>query len=153
MGMDVFMSCNEPIRTCKECKIDQLLTEYWLLKKSGKLRRLTCRTCLKKRQAEYRKTESYKNSFKKSWNIYSKTEKGRATIKRSREKRISSGKYKATFAVWYAKKIGLIKKLPCEACGEKKSEAHHCDYSKKLDIVWLCRQCHVNSHKELSNEL
>ena len=35
----------------------------------------------------------------------------------------------------------------CEKCGNKlKLHAHHKDYSKPLDVTWLCRYCHRELH-------
>lgn len=35
----------------------------------------------------------------------------------------------------------------CSNCGVKcKPEAHHNDYNKPLDIVWLCKSCHEKVH-------
>ena len=42
----------------------------------------------------------------------------------------------------YATKIGTIKKQPCRICGEIKAHAHHKDYSKPLDVDWLCLRHH-----------
>jgi hypothetical protein len=37
----------------------------------------------------------------------------------------------------------IIKKDRCEMCGEVKStEKHHPDYSKPLQVQWLCKSCH-----------
>ena len=41
---------------------------------------------------------------------------------------------------------GKLVKLPCENCGEQKSTGHHEDYSKPLDVIWLCRPCHDAEH-------
>lgn len=41
---------------------------------------------------------------------------------------------------------GKVKRLPCEICGQK-AEAHHEDYSKPLEVVWLCRKHHLQHHK------
>ena len=38
---------------------------------------------------------------------------------------------------------GKISRKPCQVCGELKVEALHMDYSKPLDVVWLCRLHHV----------
>lgn len=43
---------------------------------------------------------------------------------------------------------GTLKKLPCEKCGKKRSQAHHPDYDKPLKIVWLCTLCHRHIHKK-----
>ena len=41
---------------------------------------------------------------------------------------------------------GKITRLPCSVCGETKVEAHHEDYSKPKDVVWLCRKHHRDRH-------
>jgi uncharacterized Zn finger protein (UPF0148 family) len=37
---------------------------------------------------------------------------------------------------------------PCSQCGAAKAERHHHDYSKPLDVVFLCRRCHTIWHRE-----
>lgn len=44
---------------------------------------------------------------------------------------------------------GKIKKEKCNVCNSVNSEMHHPDYSRPLEIVWLCRIHHLNLHKEL----
>jgi len=41
---------------------------------------------------------------------------------------------------------GELIKHPCEVCGGEKAEAHHDDYSRPLDVRWLCRAHHVAHH-------
>lgn len=50
-----------------------------------------------------------------------------------------------------ALKSGLLVRNPCIRCGEEKSVAHHDDYDKPLDVMWLCQPCHKQRHKELLN--
>ena len=47
---------------------------------------------------------------------------------------------------------GDLVRQPCIRCGEAKSLAHHEDYDKPLEVVWLCQPCHKQRHKEI-NEL
>ena len=42
---------------------------------------------------------------------------------------------------------GLIAKRPCSICGAAEAEAHHPDYSKPLQVVWLCRKHHKAHHR------
>ena len=46
---------------------------------------------------------------------------------------------------------GVFKKCECSKCGNPKAEKHHHDYSKPLEITWLCRKCHLDHHKQLDN--
>jgi len=53
-------------------------------------------------------------------------------------------KVKAYSKVHKAKKSGQLKPPKyCQLCWEKKPlEAHHEDYIKALDVMWLCKGCH-----------
>lgn len=59
-------------------------------------------------------------------------------------------KVKAHSIVNEAIKSGKLKKpLKCSKCNHKKDvQAHHEDYNKPLDIIWLCPTCHSALHKE-----
>lgn len=59
----------------------------------------------------------------------------KAWIQRNPEKR------KAHNAVHTALKSGKLIKQTCY-CGESKVEAHHKDYSKPLEVTWLCKKHH-----------
>jgi ribosomal protein S27AE len=57
-------------------------------------------------------------------------------------------KAKARWAVANALREGRLKREPCQECGEIKSEAHHEDYTKPLEVDWLCKKCHTIRHKK-----
>ena len=50
----------------------------------------------------------------------------------------------------HAVMAGRVLKESCRVCGELKSEAHHEDYARPLDVVWLCRTHHRELHLEKS---
>lgn len=50
-------------------------------------------------------------------------------------------------AVERAMERGEMIPSPCEQCGDEKSQAHHHDYSKPLDVTWLCYSCHMAHHR------
>jgi hypothetical protein len=41
-----------------------------------------------------------------------------------------------------ALKSGKLVKAPCIFCGSNNVQAHHDDYSKPLDVKWMCRRDH-----------
>ena len=61
----------------------------------------------------------------------------------------SPEKVKARKVVFVFLRSGELKRLPCELCGNPKSEAHHEDYKKPLKIQWLCKLHHVWADKLL----
>jgi len=59
---------------------------------------------------------------------------------------------KAHSAVAKALRQGTLLPLACEWCGEENSLAHHEDYDKPLDVIWLCQPCHKKRHKQIDME-
>lgn len=57
-------------------------------------------------------------------------------------------KGKAAYAVKRALKTGGLSRQPCEVCGSDLVVAHHPDYSKPLDVLWLCHRHHLAWHRE-----
>lgn len=57
-------------------------------------------------------------------------------------------KYLAHKAVANAVKRGKLEPQPCEICGAK-AHAHHDDYSKRLEVRWLCHVHHREHHRRL----
>ena len=81
---------------------------------------------------------------------YAKTAIGKEShamsLKKSRKKNIH--KVNARSIVLRAIKSGKLHRLPCEVCGSTdKIHAHHEDYSKPLDVIWLCSAHHAWIHK------
>lgn len=51
---------------------------------------------------------------------------------------------------YLARKDGILIKKPCEVCNtEIDIQAHHDDYTKPLEVRWLCRKHHNEHHKNL----
>jgi hypothetical protein len=48
----------------------------------------------------------------------------------------------------------ITKPSACDACGIKAEHvvdihAHHSDYSKPYEVLWLCSACHKRLHKDI----
>lgn len=50
-------------------------------------------------------------------------------------------------AVTHALRDGRLTRKPCEVCGAEPAHAHHDDYSKPLDVRWLCITHHAEHHR------
>lgn len=58
-------------------------------------------------------------------------------------------KFRAHLAVGRAVKTGKLTRLPCEVCGDVNSQGHHEDYSRPLEVMWLCQKHHSARHMEM----
>lgn len=45
-----------------------------------------------------------------------------------------------------------MERQPCERCGGPKAQAHHDDYSRPLEVMWLCPRHHRERHRELRQQ-
>lgn len=46
----------------------------------------------------------------------------------------------------YALRTGKLVKGPCSVCGSLEVDGHHEDYTKPLEVVWLCKSHHRDAH-------
>jgi len=87
------------------------------------------------------------------------SERGRRYRKNNKEKvhakvtnyaKKNRHKLRAKGKLNYHLSVGNVKRpIACQKCGEeKKLDAHHSDYDKPLDVIWLCRRCHMERHVE-----
>jgi hypothetical protein len=81
---------------------------------------------------------------------YRKTEQGKEMQRKVGEtqRRNHPIKVAARQMVRCALVCGVLKKQPCEVCGEVKVEAHHEDYSKPLEVNWLCNPHHRQADRD-----
>lgn len=57
-------------------------------------------------------------------------------------------KYSAQKAIKNAIKRGALIQRPCEVCGCQQVDGHHPDYTKPLEVRWLCRRHHLELHRK-----
>lgn len=123
---------NSPI--CRHCdkETENLLVDG--TNKQGK-KYFSCRKCNTERARKYRMTKT-----------------GRAAIYRAVYKSIDKYRVKQNARVYLNNhiKMGLVQRPNECKCGNNKVEAHHENYSKPLEVLWLCRECHANLHRRLS---
>lgn len=56
-------------------------------------------------------------------------------------------KERAHWTIKSAVRCGKLKRGQCEVCGSPEAHGHHDDYSKRLDVRWLCSAHHRQHHK------
>jgi hypothetical protein len=61
-------------------------------------------------------------------------------------------KIRAHNALSKAVSKGLVKRSPCEVCGDENAEGHHDDYDKPLSATWLCGRHHQRLHADRRKE-
>lgn len=104
--------------------------------------------CCKECQREYDKARANLPHRISVRTEYQRTEIGRAAANRA--KRVyaerNPEKRAAHVLVGNALRDGKLVRQPCEICGTARVEAHHDDYSKPLDVRWLCKSHHDEHH-------
>lgn len=80
---------------------------------------------------------------------YKRTPAGKRAerVNSARQREKFPEKYAARQAVLIALRSGRLQRQPCKRCGAAKAQAHHHDYSKLLDVEWLCGCCHRIEHR------
>jgi hypothetical protein len=117
----------------------------------------TCRKNYLKYQEEKKNQQrkyywENQQEIRKKANKRNQTPEVRAKRKeyRQRTKERFSETHPAHKMVMYAIKLGLLMRPEnCELCKKEcRPEGHHNDYSKPLEVIWVCRQCHRNLEKK-----
>lgn len=139
-------------KQCFKCKLVKQLRFFYPHKKMADGHLNKCKDCAKKdAHARYNSEEGIKKiiAYERKRAQYPHRKKRRVECRKvhRREHRVRNVAWdKTTRAIREGK---LIKK-PCEECGDLKSQAHHPDYSKPLEVVWFCRKHHLKKHGKKS---
>lgn len=130
-------------RGCPTCNVRMVVTEAMC--RRGKYR---CAKCESAAAVDYaRRNRERKRA---SNNAYSARHSGERAAKTRAYRRNHPEKKAAHQAVQTAIRNGTLSRLPCGVCGHEKSHAHHDDYDKPLDVLWLCHTHHMERHAMLA---
>ena len=144
------------MKTCIRCKLEKSIECFCLNKQTKDGRNRVCSKCYKEWKREYNKTSKYKEwvnknreKMRQSRRNFLKTEKGKLYLynRNLRRKKDNPEKVKAQYLVRLEIRYGRMKRLPCIKCGNPLSQGHHEDYTKPLDVIWLCSKHHNELHK------
>jgi hypothetical protein len=83
--------------------------------------------------------------------IYRESNKENIAKKRKIRESIHPEKVQGKNAIAIAVRSGkIIRPSLCYFCGiDCKPDAHHPDYNKPLDVLWLCKSCHIKLHESI----
>lgn len=149
------------MRTCKVCSVEKPLGEfpvYAVRVKTG--HRRVCKLCW---NAKWSGTVQKHNAryYHENKSGYRDRQKARTAARHPRESRehaARNARYShrhperaaAKQAVTLALRAGRLTRLPCQVCDAAKAQAHHDDYTRPLEVIWLCVDHHGERHRLLN---
>lgn len=140
------------MKTCFGCNTPKALNEFYThpQMKDGRLNK--CKECIRADATNHRNANIEKA---RAYDIErSKRPENKAKFAEYQKKYdpLNQEKLKAHAAVDKAIRKGGLTRQPCERCERTDTHAHHEDYSKPLEVRWLCPPHHKERHKEILAE-
>ena len=135
-------------KQCFKCGETKPLDDFYKHKQMSDGHLNKCKACAKKdvNANRYKHHEYYLDYDRRRF--HENKDRREYSYEKARQHRKSNPrKSRARNAVENALRYGRLTRKPCEVCGCDKAEAHHEDYSKPLDVVWLCRTHHMQRHR------
>jgi hypothetical protein len=128
------------MKTCTKCHIEKEVSDFYFRNGSP---RSHCKKCECEYANNWNKNNPKEYSKKlRMWKRDNPTRHQEQMIRASKKhNEVHRDRYLARRTLNNAKARGEITESPC-GCGEVKVEAHHHDYSKPLDVIWMCKKCH-----------
>lgn len=150
------------MKVCRTCNLEKELGDFYKHSKMADGHLNKCIQCVKERvkthrvlnrdkiiaEAKKRANEPNRIASRKK---YQQSEKGKLAHKKAMisYKERYPMKRASHIIVGNALRNGkLVKHDSCSECGSStKIEGHHDDYTKPLELRWLCEKCHKEWHK------
>jgi hypothetical protein len=134
-------------KECFKCQKTKPLDEFYLHPQMADGRLGKCKTCTKldagKRLIERRQ---YVREYDQ-WRQRLPSRRLKKQEYHKRHNRRYPEKAKARELAGNAVRDGRLAKKPCEVCGDPIAQKHHSDYSKPLEVQWLC----FKHHREMAH--
>lgn len=132
----------KPEKTCFKCKVRQPISEFYRHAKMRDGHLNKCKTCTKTDVQERYQLVGGRPKYEQQREKKPKRKADKSASVRKYRLRHPL-EYKARNAVSNAVRDGRLIRQPCEVCGTtERVQAHHHDYTKPLDVNWLCFQHH-----------
>jgi hypothetical protein len=133
-------------KTCNKCHIEKPITDFFKGKSPDGYCYL-CKACCYKYTQKYRKSspENYAKFLCRKRNRNADKERLYRTRYRKRHKEEVKAQNILNCAL--RKRGSVIKRESCYVCDDVNSQAHHFDYNKPLEVIWVCPKHHKSIHK------
>lgn len=139
---------SESTKKCSKCLL--IYSSYLFPKDRQKVDGIypACKECCRKRNRRY--ACSHTTLIKEKYKDIYKTPKEKERLRNLAEimRKKYPEKMMARRQVFLALSRGSITKEICECCSDSKVHAHHEDYSKPLEVRWLCGKHHRELHRK-----
>lgn len=146
-------------KACLGCGQHKPLSEFYTHARMADGHLNKCKDCVKKRIYQHRadNIEEVRAYDRKrgdqpdrlaAHRAYAQTERGKERLAAGNKAWIDRNQEKRQCHITFGNALrdGKIQPQPCEECGAE-AEAHHEDYSKPLEVQWLCMEHHKALHK------
>lgn len=130
------------MKHCPKCNQNKEITSFYKCASRYDGVRAYCKDCtanINKGNTEYFR-EYNRKRYASDSDFRLKIIKDRTKYKKDNPK-----KHIAHVLLYQAIKTGKVKIKPCIICGGK-GNGHHPDYSKPLEVIWLCPKHHRHTH-------
>lgn len=134
------------VKTCFVCGATLPIDDFYRHPQMADGHLNKCKECCKTQAHKYRrlKTEYWREYDRQRNQTPERKSLAYQTTKKLRQ--LYPERNKARAIVGKAIRSGQLQRQPCALCGATRTEAHHPDYSKPLEVVWVCRPCHFKIH-------
>lgn len=135
------------MKYCNTCETEKSKSMFGNRKASIDGLSPKCKTC----QKVYDKARLKDPQRQEARRVYAQTDEGRIKSNKAKAdyRKRNPAKVSAHSKVRRAIRLGNLHRQPCEACKSTKDiEAHHDDYSKPLNVRWLCSTHHSEWHRK-----
>lgn len=109
-----------------------------------------CKDCNRADVTAHRAAHRPAIAFAEKHRAQTPARKKQARDSQQRRKENRPEREQARYLTTNAIRDGRLIRQPCEVCRSIKVEAHHDDYTKPLDVRWLCRKHHLEHHGKVS---
>ena len=137
------------MKTCFKCGAEKPLTDFYKHPKMPDGHVNKCKVCNKRdvRENRLKNVEYYRAYDNKRYSENHNGFRDRIYARTPEWRKANPEKYMAHTAVGNALRDGRLVRGVCAVCGDPKVHGHHHDYSKPLDVTWLCPAHHSQLHK------